>query len=279
MKILKDLVIRNLQQKKETIEKLREYGDNLSFMGSKDIAKGDVNVLLIAIARSTLKPGYDQENDPAVIDSLVNLMLLLWFAGYATSAVTSACASFEMGMDRDIWDRLVEEQDELVREAGTTEVSYDQVKGNMPLLNSFINEILRTHPAAGGALRVPTKDVEILGKRVKAGEKIFLDFKGAMRDPRMYPDPNVIKIDRFVKKPGEKPAPRVISFGVPGSPHYCLGAALSMVLMKTTFAVLLREYKLELDPNQSRGYAVVPDDSPKSKVIVQSMQKRSNGIQ
>ncbi len=274
LEILKDVVKRSLSENKDTIEKLREYGENLCFQGSKDIREGEVNVLLIAIANSSLKTGDDEESDHDVIEDLANLILLLWFAGYATSAATSSCAAFEMGMDREIWNKLLEEQERIIAAAGDKEVQYSQVTSKMPLLDSFITEMLRMHPAAGGVLRVATRDVSILGRYVKAGEKLFLDFMGSMRDPHMYPDPDTVVIDRFVKKEAKPSPPRVIAFGGPGSPHYCLGAALAKVLMKTTLSVLLRNYLVEMDPNQSKRYTIIPDATPASNVVVQKFEKR-----
>ncbi len=134
------------------------------------------------------------------------------------------------------------------------------------------------HPAIPGMSRKTTKDLEILGHYVKAGSIVSCDFSSAMRDEAMYPDPDIVKVDRFVKKQGKPSPPRVVSFGGPGSPHYCIGAALSKILMKTTLAVLLREYRLEMDPKQSREYTKVPDEAPKSKVIVTSAWKRSPAV-
>ncbi len=272
--VLERVFKRNLSEKKDILEKLREYGENLAYQGTKDIRKGDVNVLLIAMANSDLKTGADEANDPDVVKKLMSLMLLLWFAGYATSAATSSCAAFEMGMDPNIWSTLEAEQNAIVAAAGSKDVTFEQVTSMMPLLDSFLTEMLRMHPAVIGVARVVAKDLNLLGHYVKAGDKVFLDFMAAMRDHRMYPDADKLIVDRFVRKPGKPSPPRVVSFGGPGSPHYCLGAALAKVLMKTTFAVLLREYHVEMDPKQSKKYGFIPDETPVSKVVVQKFEKR-----
>lgn len=272
--ILEDIIKRNVQEEKQLIEKLREYGDNLSFKGSRDIKKGEVNVLLIAIAQSGIDLTKDPNAYPDELRQLSETMLLLWFAGYTTSAATTSCAAFEVGFDDAIWAQLAAEQDAIMQSAEADDVTYDQVRSEMPLLDSYINEILRMHPAAPGALRIVTDDVSILGNHVQKGEIVFLDYAAAMRNPYLYADPDRLMMDRFVRREGEKPATRVISFGPPGSPHHCLGEALSKILMRTTLAVLLRKYTMELDPKQSRKYAVVPDDTPKSKVVVRRLARR-----
>eukprot|EP00171_Calliarthron_tuberculosum_P019419 IDg19419t1 len=95
MEILEGVVHTNLVEKAAIIEKLREYGDKLTYKSRTEMLKGEIDVLIIAMSRTDLRTGPGQKNDPEVIKNLCNLMLLFWFAGYATSAATSACAAFE----------------------------------------------------------------------------------------------------------------------------------------------------------------------------------------
>ncbi len=274
LRILEDVVEKALKENRGTIGKLREYGDKLNYLASKDIVKGDVNVLLIAIASSSHMIGKGEEEDRETIKSLAVQMVLLWFAGYATSAATTACCAFEMGWDDSIWDRLMAEQDDIVADAGFGDVTYDQVNGSMPLLESYITEIVRLYPAASGINRRADKDVVVLGRLVRAGESLMLEFPGAMRDERIYETPDTVIIDRFLKEKNVSPPPKIACFGSPGSVHYCLGAALAKVFMKTTLAVLLRKYRFRLDPKQSRAYTTAPEFTPKSKVVVNYFGKR-----
>jgi len=48
------------------------------------------------------------------------------------------------------------------------------------------------------------------------------------------------------------------------------------MMMKVTFASLLREYEYKLDPKQSRNYRQIPDNSPESGVRVIKFQTRSH---
>lgn len=269
---LKKLISTTVVEKKHVIDKLREYGDSLSYKGSRDIRSGEVNVMLIAIAKSGLATDADAENNPEEVSTLANLMLLLWFAGYATSAATTSCAAFEMGLDADVWSQLRAEQDAITAQAGGPEVTYPQTQA-MPLLDSFITEMLRMYPAAA-SIRAATADMSVLGRHVRNGEKVFLDFPAVMRDQALFDTPEELHVDRFVKKPGAQTPPAVLAFGAPGSPHYCLGAALAKVMMKTTLSVLLREYDMVLEPGQSKKYAIAPDNTPRSKVVVSGFERR-----
>lgn len=271
---LSDVVCTALVEQAEAIEKLRQYGDRLANMGGRDIAKGDVNELLIIIARSELQTGPGQTYDPNLLESICRKLMSVWFGGYGTPASTTNCGVFELGWNSEIWDRLTAEQDALVAaNGGNRDVTYEQLS-RMPLLEAFLFEIMRLHPAIPGLNRIPNKDVEILGKLVRAGEPVYSDLSAAMKNEEFYSDPLKLDLERFLKKEGLPSPPRILTFGVPGSPHYCLGALFSLVLMKTVFGLLLREYTMELDPNQSRKYGVVPDDSPLSKIIVQKFERR-----
>lgn len=274
LSILENLIKRNIRENRKLLERLREYGGNLSYKGSRDIKEGEVNVLLIAIAQSDIDLDQPPEAHPEELKQLAEMMMLLWFTIYASSAAATSGSVFEMGLDASIWTQLVAEQDALVGTTGTEAVSYEQVNSGMPLPDSYINEILRLHPSFPGAPRFVTDNVSILGNHVKKGEIVFLDYKGAMRSRVAYPDPDLLKMDRFVRKEGEKPATRTISFGPHGAPHHCIGEGLAKILMRTTMAVLLRKYTLRLDPRQTRKYAVVPDDSPMSKVVVREFSRR-----
>ncbi len=269
------VILENLEKNADLIEKLRMYGEELSYEGSKDIAKGEVSMLPVVIAYSDLKSGKGQMNDLNTIQAMSRLLLFLLTAGYTNTAPTTTAASLPLGFEKSIWDPLQAEQDRIVSEAGSKEVTYEQIISKMPLLESFITEVLRIYPSSPGVHRITSQDINVLGHHVKAGSIIFFDFISAMRDGRIYEDPHTLKFDRFVKEKGKTPAPRILTFGAPGSPHFCLGAALSGVLIKTTFSVLLREYKMELDPGQSREYALVPKIVPKSKVVVRRFEKRS----
>ena len=78
--------------------------------------------------------------------------------------------------------------------------------------------------------RTATRDVDLAGTRIRAGDKVVVSFTSANRDERVFADP-----DRF--DVGRAPNPH-LSFG--HGPHFCLGAQLARVQMRALFAELLR---------------------------------------
>lgn len=140
-----------------------------------------------------------------------------------------------------------------------------------------MTEMLRMHPASASAsvVRKVSKDVEILGHFVPKNMNRFLDIAATQRNPKLYHHPQtIIIIDRFLTREGQPKPPPLLTFGAPGSPHYCIGAALAKLMMKTTFATLLREYKYTLKAGQSRKYQILPDAAPESGVLVDSFRRR-----
>ncbi len=275
MAILKELVHDKLRTRADTIEKLREYGNDVVKLGLKDVSLGDVDILLVSIANSSLSTQPGGATDDAVVASLSRSILLLWFAGFMTAAVTSINGSFELGLNDEFYRRLVDEQDSIVATAnGNVEVTYEQTTSQMPLMDSFLNEVLRMYPAVRGAPRKVARDVEILGRYVPKDSIVFCSFFVAHRDPAIYSEPNTFKLDRFLKKPGKPKPPTVLTFGTPGSVHYCLGAAFSKVLMKTTLSTLLRGFRYTLDPKQSTKYRMFPEATPESGVLLDKFERR-----
>ncbi|MEW1774519.1 cytochrome P450 [Streptomyces sp. NPDC086777] len=81
-----------------------------------------------------------------------------------------------------------------------------------------IDELLRwiPHRNAVGLSRIATRDVEISGVRIRAGDAVYVSYLAANRDPEVFPDPGTIDFART-------PNPHV-SFGF--GPHYCPGGQL-----------------------------------------------------
>ncbi len=257
----------------DIIDKLRTYGEQVFTLGGKQLGKSEVNMALIMLASDAdIKPGV--ENDLALFRNIAIAVYGLWFASFSTSAVTSSCAMFEMLRDPEILNVMRNEQEAIVAHAnGERTIQYTQLT-KMDKLESLINESLRLHPVAVGVLRRCARDAEVFGRRIEEGDTVWFDFATAMVHEGYYPDPESFKWDRFLKREGSPPVPRVLTFGPPGGPHFCQGSQFAYLLMKTTFAIMLRDYVVRLDPNASEKYAHYPENIPKSKVAVSEIRLR-----
>ena len=140
----------------------------------------------------------------------------------------------------------------------------------MPLLDSFVTEVIRVHPAGGSMIRVANKDVEIMGHYVRRGTLVNLDFLAAHTDESIFPNAHQLIPDRFMHGKTRN----ILSFGAPGSAHYCSGSALAKMQLKCLLSNLLRNYNFTLDEKQSREFRYVPEISPISGVVLSNITKR-----
>ncbi|MGH2864684.1 MAG: cytochrome P450 [Solirubrobacteraceae bacterium] len=79
--------------------------------------------------------------------------------------------------------------------------------------------------------RTTTREVEIHGVRLAAGERVVLFYHSGNRDERVFEDPWRFDVTR---EPN-----RHVGFGG-GGPHFCLGAALARTQLRSIFSELLR---------------------------------------
>lgn len=275
LEIIRGLVINNITEYADVIDKVRECGDDFAKEGMRELKKGNLCLLSVLIASSSLSTALDAIHDPKVVDYLAKAILFLWAAGISTNSGPSLNAVFELGFNPEAKERLVSEQDATVAaNNGEQDVTCEQVMKGMPLLDSFISETMRMRPAESQLYRIADKDVEILGKFVPKGTMICLNNYSAHLDEKVYKNAKQFVVDRFtIQEDKEKPPP-ILSFGAPGSVHYCIGYALAKLQIKNLLATLLRSYNIKLDESQTRKLQYLPVIEPKSGVIVESFTKR-----
>jgi cytochrome P450 len=93
-----------------------------------------------------------------------------------------------------------------------------------------VEEILRWATPVLQFRRTATRDVELRGQQIKAGDKVVTWYISANRDEEVFPDPYRFDVTR---QPNDH-----VTFG-PGGPHFCLGAHLARLETKILFQELL----------------------------------------
>ncbi|WP_456598780.1 cytochrome P450 [Blastococcus sp. SYSU DS0616] len=104
------------------------------------------------------------------------------------------------------------------------------VRADPSLLPGAVDEMLRWWTPVMVFRRTATRDVELAGTRIRAGDKVVVSFTSANRDEAVFPDP-----DRFDVRRAPNPH---LSFG--HGPHFCLGGQLARAQMRALFGELLR---------------------------------------
>jgi cytochrome P450 len=93
-----------------------------------------------------------------------------------------------------------------------------------------VDELIRYASPVWYFRRTATRDVELEGTTIRAGDKVVVWFGSANRDPERFPDPDRLDLTR----------PRDVhaSFGR-GGPHFCLGAHLAWLELTVLFQELV----------------------------------------
>ncbi len=106
------------------------------------------------------------------------------------------------------------------------------------LVPGVVEESLRMFPAFAHFRRTASKDAELGGRQIKAGEKVVMWYVSSNRDESHYEDP-----DRFdARRTTEHQA-----FGA-GGRHFCLGTALARLELRILFEETLARFPdIQLD--------------------------------
>lgn len=94
-----------------------------------------------------------------------------------------------------------------------------------------VEEIIRWVTPFVSMCRTATRDVELGGKTIAAGQQIVMLYPAANRDPRRFTDPDAFDIRREFKH-------RPVTFGY--GAHFCLGAALARMELRVVIEELFR---------------------------------------
>jgi len=153
-----------------------------------------------------------QEEDDALSDmELLATSNLLLIAGHETT--TNLIGNGLLA--------LLREPDELER-----------LRGNMTLLPTAIEELLRYDGPVQATVRVAREDLEIDGYQIEEGSLVLVGIGAANHDPAVFNEPERLDI-------GRDPNPH-LAFGF--GAHFCLGAPLARLEGEIALRVLLERF-------------------------------------
>ena len=142
-------------------------------------------------------------------EGLVDETLLLLVGGSDTTRATIATGMFQLSRHRDQWE-LLRAEPERVRVAVE-----EMVRWTTPVLNMC---------------RTATRDVELHGVTIAAGQKVLLMYGSANRDETVFDEPDRFDVTRW-------PNPHIgFGFGT----HLCLGMNLAKMEIRVAFEELVR---------------------------------------
>ncbi len=114
-----------------------------------------------------------------------------------------------------------------------------RLRANPSLLPLAVEEFLRWVTPILNMRRTATRDIELHGQTIRAGDQVLLMYGSANRDERVFADPQRFDVAR---EPNNH-----VAFGF--GPHFCLGASLARLEIRVMFEELLRRLPdIELAP-------------------------------
>ncbi len=106
----------------------------------------------------------------------------------------------------------------------------DRLLADPAMILTTVEEILRWQPSLLHFRRTTTREVELHGETIRAGDKVALWYVSGNRDEDQFPDAGRFDI-------GREPN-RHLAFGL-GGPHFCLGAHLARLELRIWLEELL----------------------------------------
>ncbi|MBK9260419.1 MAG: cytochrome P450 [Polyangiaceae bacterium] len=159
----------------------------------------------------------NEEGDYLKTEEIIMLCVLLLIAGNETTTNLIANAALTFFARPELWRAL---------------------RTTPSLIPGAVEEVLRFDSPVQALFRATTSEVELHGKKLRAGVPVMVLLGAANRDPRRFPEPDEFNIDR---NPTDH-----LAFGA--GIHLCLGAPLARLEAKIAAEVLLERTK-KMEPN------------------------------
>ena len=119
----------------------------------------------------------------------------------------------------------------------------NELRGEPKLVRTFVEEALRIEAPVQGLPRIVTRDTELGGYPIKAGQFVMLRYGAANRDERQFPNPEAVDVHR--QKAGMQ-----LAFG--SGVHHCIGAPLARQELNLGFPALLeRMQNIRMNPDKA----------------------------
>lgn len=168
---------------------------------------------------------------------------LFLIAGYETTAITVANVSYLLAAHPDEQEKLFEEISEVCDPTG--DITYDQAQ-KLKRLEAFILETLRLFPPVISFVsRVGNTDVQAGGFTIPKGSRVQASVLEVHMNPKYWPEPERFDPDRFVDNNVSMQS-HYLAFGI--GPKMCLGRRFSLLELKISFALIIRDFRLRPTP-------------------------------
>ena len=139
---------------------------------------------------------------------------------------------------------------------------YAKLRANHDLVLPMISETIRWQTPLAHMMRVATRDFEIGGKTIKAGEKVAMWYISGNRDEGVIENPNAFIIDRERSR-------QHMSFGF--GIHRCVGNRVAEMQLTIIWEEILKRFpEIKLVAEPTRSYSAFVHGYEDMRVIIPS---------
>lgn len=202
---------------------------------------------------------YEDSGETMSDEQVLNEAIILFVAGYETTAVSLAWCLHSLREDPVILSQL---KDEL----SLPKFEYSVESLMIPnYLGQVIDETLRKYPAAWILDRIALVDDEIDGIKVNKGDLVGLYVFGTHRNPKVWLNPERFDPKRFApSRKKEYQSYAFFPFG--GGPRMCIGYHFAYMEMRIAIIEFLKRFKLPEPTGVEPDYLPLITLKPKENI-------------
>jgi cytochrome P450 len=202
--------------------------------------KEDLLSLLLA-ARDEDGSGMD---DAQLRDEAMTIFL----AGHETTANAVAWALYLLSRNPHVRDALEREVDTVL---GKRPARYEDLR-SLPFALQVLKEAMRLYPPAYVLGRRATREVDLLGYRVRKNDILIVNIAGIHRRAELFPEPDRFDPDRFIPE-REKALPRYAYLPFGAGPRVCIGNHFALMEGQLLLATYAQHVRLDVEDPRDVG--------------------------
>ncbi len=197
------------------------------------------------------------------VDAITEQLLLLFWAGYDTTASAASWVLHELAGRTEWQERL---RAELDRVLGPDPAGPEETQA-LEQTSWFMQEIERMYPSALFFPRIAVQDFAFGSHVVPRGTPVFYSPYLSHRDPATWERPNVFDPDRWSPARERRAVVgKLVGFG--GGPRVCLGKPFARQQLKLMLHAILSRYRVEPDPTSRPWVRALPVHHPEQSRVV-----------
>lgn len=200
----------------------------------------------------------DENGEYLPVDEVIRHLLLLFWAGYDTTASAGSWCLHLLAHNPSWQEILRNEANEVL---GDKDFDLNAVAG-LEKLSWFLREQERHCPSIVMFTRETVEEVEVGGYTLPKGVSVMYSPYMTHHMETLFEQPNVFDPSRWDPARGEKTAKAANLIGFGGGPRLCLGRNFALMQLRVLITTILRDYAIEPDPRYNPTRMALPMHRP-----------------